>query len=122
MRPALLSLFLAFCPALRGQDIPRPEYPQPQFQREEWLNLNGRWSSNSTTRTSGWPRIGRRLAQVRSHHRRAVRLREPEERHRRPGVFTPWSGIERDFTVAGGLEGPRVLLQFGAVDYRARSG
>lgn len=23
--------------------IPRPEYPRPQFVREEWLNLNGEW-------------------------------------------------------------------------------
>ena len=22
---------------------PRPEFPEPQFQREQWLNLNGRW-------------------------------------------------------------------------------
>ncbi len=24
--------------------IPRPEYPRPQFQREQWINLNGPWS------------------------------------------------------------------------------
>ena len=24
--------------------VPRPEYPRPDFEREEWLNLNGRWS------------------------------------------------------------------------------
>lgn len=23
--------------------IPRPEYPRPQFVREDWLNLNGVW-------------------------------------------------------------------------------
>ncbi len=23
--------------------IPRPEYPRPQFQRENWTNLNGKW-------------------------------------------------------------------------------
>ena len=22
---------------------PRPEYPQPQFERENWVNLNGEW-------------------------------------------------------------------------------
>ena len=26
-----------------SQQIPRPEYPQPQFERELWLNLNGEW-------------------------------------------------------------------------------
>ena len=24
-------------------NIPRPEYPRPQFVRKEWLCLNGRW-------------------------------------------------------------------------------
>ena len=24
-------------------NIPRPEYPRPQFQRDQWMNLNGRW-------------------------------------------------------------------------------
>ncbi|HEX2036363.1 MAG TPA: hypothetical protein VHS99_19440, partial [Chloroflexota bacterium] len=24
-------------------DIPRPEHPRPDFQRQPWLNLNGRW-------------------------------------------------------------------------------
>ena len=23
--------------------LPRPEYPRPQFERSEWLNLNGEW-------------------------------------------------------------------------------
>ena len=23
--------------------IPRPEHPNPQFERETWLNLNGEW-------------------------------------------------------------------------------
>ena len=24
-------------------DVPRPEYPRPQFVREGWMNLNGPW-------------------------------------------------------------------------------
>ena len=24
--------------------IPRPEYPRPQFERADWINLNGPWS------------------------------------------------------------------------------
>ena len=24
--------------------IPRPEYPRPQFERSNWINLNGEWS------------------------------------------------------------------------------
>ena len=24
-------------------EIPRPEYPRPNFVRDHWLNLNGEW-------------------------------------------------------------------------------
>ena len=24
--------------------LPRPEYPRPQFVREDWINLNGTWT------------------------------------------------------------------------------
>jgi hypothetical protein len=29
--------------SLTDSSIPRPEHPRPDFQREPWLNLNGRW-------------------------------------------------------------------------------
>lgn len=25
-------------------EISRPEYPRPQFMREDWINLNGPWT------------------------------------------------------------------------------
>ena len=25
-------------------DTPRAEYPRPQFEREQWVNLNGTWT------------------------------------------------------------------------------
>jgi beta-galactosidase/beta-glucuronidase len=25
------------------EDLPRPEYPRPQFRRRDWVNLNGEW-------------------------------------------------------------------------------
>lgn len=25
-------------------DTPRAEYPRPQFEREQWINLNGTWT------------------------------------------------------------------------------
>src|SRR3954447_19994238 len=30
-------------PAAQVAEAPRPEHPRPDFQREGWLNLNGRW-------------------------------------------------------------------------------
>ena len=36
-----------------SQNIPRPEYPQPQFQRELWMNLNGPWEFEFDDANSG---------------------------------------------------------------------
>ena len=33
--------------------IPRPEYPNPQFQRSLWMNLNGEWDFKYDNETSG---------------------------------------------------------------------
>ena len=34
-----------FCCALAAYaaDVPRPEFPEPQFERADWLTLNGSW-------------------------------------------------------------------------------
>ena len=37
----LVSLITAYG---ASSDTPRPEYPRPQFERAEWINLNGTWS------------------------------------------------------------------------------
>lgn len=44
MRAASLALLLPWlAPAAFADDVPRPEHPNPQFQRDEWQNLNGSW-------------------------------------------------------------------------------
>lgn len=35
---------LITCFTLSGQDIPLPEHPRPDFERKDWVNLNGIWS------------------------------------------------------------------------------
>ena len=46
-RAVSLALLLVAAPALAGAQssapLPRPEFPQPQFERKDWLNLNGPW-------------------------------------------------------------------------------
>ena len=34
-------------------NIPRPEHPNPQFERENWQNLNGEWEFEFDFGTSG---------------------------------------------------------------------
>lgn len=96
--------------------IPRSEHPNPQFQRKDWLNLNGEWDFEFDFGNSGL-RAG---------------VLEKDEWSRKINVpFCPeskLSGIEyTDFIAAvwyrksvtvteAQLEG-RVLIHFGAVDY-----
>src|SRR5262249_91209 len=45
LRRCLMLAWLAFVGTLlaRAQSIPLPEHPRPDFQRAQWLNLNGHW-------------------------------------------------------------------------------
>lgn len=40
---AAAALALASCAAKEVVDIPLPEHPRPDFERAEWINLNGYW-------------------------------------------------------------------------------
>jgi hypothetical protein len=38
-----LALLLGACTATVTEDIPLPEHPRPDFERAQWVNLNGYW-------------------------------------------------------------------------------
>ena len=40
----------------KAPKIPRPEHPRPQFEREDWINLNGKWSFDFDFGVSGLER------------------------------------------------------------------
>lgn len=39
-----ITTFLLFWCITALWSIPRPEYPRPQFERMDWVNLNGEWT------------------------------------------------------------------------------
>ena len=98
-------------------NVPRPEYPRPQFVRREWLNLNGEWEfafdNANRGRELGW-HFGLPL----------------EKRIVVPFPYqSELSGVgdrsvheivwyARSFEVPEEWRGQNVLLNFGAVDYR----
>ena len=43
LRGLLLTILMTL-PQLAGAEIPLPEHPRPDFERTEWVNLNGDWS------------------------------------------------------------------------------
>ena len=100
-------------------NIPRPEHPNPQFQRREWLNLNGKWNFEIDKSKSG---LAKKYYEPQTKLERTINV-----------PFCPesvLSGVEykdfmeavwyqREFTVPEKFADLRTILHFGAVDYKA---
>ncbi len=101
--------------------IPRPEHPRPDFQREMWVNLNGRWDFEFDPEGVG----EKEMWFVPGEHEFSQRIVVP----------FPWesklSGIgdvsyrgagwyQREISVPASWRGRRVFLKFGAVDWEAK--
>ncbi len=127
----LMLLTLMFCfavvradsdsNALHDMAIPRPEYPRPDFQRDDWLNLNGTWDFAFDPDNVGFDQ----------------KWFDPSSRSLQESIVVPFpwqsklSGIadpsktgvawyRREFTVPEAWTNQHIVIHFGAVDYRAR--
>jgi beta-galactosidase/beta-glucuronidase len=98
--------------------IPRREYPRPQFVRTDWLNLNGRWQFRVDDQNCGieqaWFGSGDFPGEI---------LVPFSLESQKSGIgdrsFHPCVWYSRSFEVPAEWAGRRILLNFGAVDYRA---
>ncbi|MGO4879742.1 MAG: sugar-binding domain-containing protein [Bryobacteraceae bacterium] len=112
------SLFLAVG-ALYAAAVPRPEYPQPQFERTPWLSLNGAWEfefddSNAgldAEWASGAHKFSRNITVPYCFESRLSGIGDTS--------FHPWMWYRRAVTLPAAWKGRRVLLHFGAVNYWA---
>jgi len=111
--PALL------CAQAFAQPVPRPEHPQPQFMRSEWQSLNGTWQFAFDDHDEG---LGAGWHVAEAPFRRNIIVPFCFE-SRLSGIvdtsFHPVVWYRRQFEVPPAWKGRRVLLHFGAVDYRA---
>ncbi|MCC6537979.1 MAG: glycoside hydrolase family 2 [Bryobacterales bacterium] len=113
----LSTLLLFSLPLLAA--VPRPEYPQPQFKRAQWMTLNGEWEFDFDDRdeglTANWqtakPKFSRTIQVPYAFEAPLSGIGDT--------TFHPWVWYRRAFTVPADWKGRRVLLHFGAVDYRA---
>jgi beta-galactosidase/beta-glucuronidase len=98
-------------------DLPRSEYPRPQFRRDDWLCLNGTWEFEIDRADSGLER-GLRDAPLAGE---IVVPFCPESSLSGVGDtdFLRAVWYRRQVEIPAGWAGQRVLLHFGAVDYDA---
>ena len=99
-------------------DIPRPEYPRPQFERTEWINLNGTWTYEFDLSNSG---KNRKLFEAKSFNNTITVPFCPESKL--SGVsytdFINQMWYQRSLSIPAEWQGKKILLNFGAVDYFA---
>jgi beta-galactosidase/beta-glucuronidase len=99
--------------------VPRPEYPRPQFVREEWLNLNGEWEfafddTDDAGCTKGWFEGGTLGGSIVVPFPYQSELSGVGDRSVHEVVW-----YARSFEVPETWRGRDLLLHFGAVDYAA---
>jgi beta-galactosidase/beta-glucuronidase len=105
-------------PCLGGDEPPRPEHPRPQFERKDWVNLNGEWTYSFDFSGSG---LEKGWEKSQGFPNRIIVPFAPESKL--SGVefkdFIEHFWYQRNITVPKDWEGRRVMLNFGAVYYQA---
>jgi len=114
----LLLLFIVVSNSSGQGKIPRPEYPRPQFQRADWINLNGKWSYTFDFGQSG---RDRNLHESQGFKDEIVVPFCPESRL--SGVmykdFILGMWYHRIISIPKKWKGKKILLHFGGVDYES---
>jgi len=111
--PARGSLMTRWAKDVSPQN-PLPEYPRPQMQRPDWLNLNGLWSYAILEKTASKPSTwdGQILVPYPVESALSGVMKRLGENQRL------W--YRRTFQVPDAWKGKQVLLHFGAVDWETK--
>lgn len=99
-------------------EIPRNEYPRPQFQREDWLNLNGVWRFDFDDEDVG---VEQKWYQFHAYTKEIVVPFAYQCKMSGIGLreFHDIVWYSKTVTLPETYEDKCLLLHFGAVDYRA---
>jgi beta-galactosidase/beta-glucuronidase len=101
-----------------GNILPRQEYPRPQFERTDWINLNGAWTYQFDFGRSG---VEDSLFMSKGYNNNITVPFCPE---------SPLSGVDhkdfinamwyhRNIMIPQNWNGKRMILHFGGVDYHS---
>ncbi len=97
-------------------DIPRNEYPRPQFERASWINLNGEWSCTLDITRTGTSRL---LHKEKEFERKITVPFCPESSLSGIG-FTDYIEsmyYQRNIEIPSDWQDKLIMLNFGGVDY-----
>lgn len=99
-------------------EMPRPEHPTPQFERNSWINLNGPWDFAFDFGASGLERLTKEKPQF---DRQILVPFCPESELSGIGHldFIPACWYRRTVSITKQNLGGAVYLHFGAVDYES---
>src|SRR5438874_7550200 len=113
-------IFVALLTAIvLSAGVPRPEFPQPQFDRSQWLSLNGQWDFDFDDANAGLDRDWAAADHPLTRHITVPYCFESKLSGIADTSFHPWVWYRRSLSIPPNWKGHRVLLHFGAVDYRA---
>jgi len=98
--------------------LPRAEYPRPQFERTDWINLNGQWDYTFDFALSG---LEKGYPAAKSFEGKITVPFCPESSLSGVGYtdFIPALWYHRTIRIPQHWDGKNILLHFGAVYYRA---
>lgn len=112
--------FLAVALTGKSQNLPRPEYPRPQLERAEWMNLNGSWTCQFDNEKSGQEKdfrhskgFGTTITVPFCPESKLSGLAHTD--------FIEQMWYHRTITIPGNWSGRSILLHFGAVDYECEA-
>ena len=98
------------------KNIPRKEYPRPQFERKEWMNLNGEWNFKFDRENKGekeqWylePNFDKKIIVPFTYETRASGIGEE--------VFCPNVWYQKSITIPSACENKKIILHFQEADY-----
>ena len=116
---SLVLLALSSALVVRAADVPRPEFPEPQFERADWMTLNGSWEFAFDDADAGLD--GRWYSGERKFDRHITvpYCFESKLGGINDTSFHPWVWYSRQAALPAAWQGRRVLLHFGAVDYQS---
>lgn len=116
-----LSVLALLTRTASAQDaLPRPEHPRPDFERSDWLNLNGSWQFEIDAQGDG---EARGLTTGKSLSGKILVPFCPESSLSGIGQtdFMTHVWYRRSFEVPASMRGKRLLLHFEAVDWLTRA-